>query len=305
MKILIGCENTDGLDLLINDLSRAGLPATSEVKVVTAIDSMASLATDSTSAAIDCSAEVSGSMQIDTAHLSNLATARAQKVVKMLATAFPQWDLKASGCIASPQWALIDEANKMGADLIVLGSKGHSLINRFFFGSVSHSVVNHATCSVRVVRLKVAPHTGPVRILAGVDGSPKANRAIEVITSRNWPADTEVRLVAAFDEDVLPLSVFGSQYSVSSIQAAIREEQAALETAVSTAGEAITAAGLNVSTAVRPGLPREVLIEEVNNFKADTLFLGAKGHSMIDRLLIGSTSAAMASQAPCSVEIVR
>ncbi len=224
MKILIGCENTNGLDLLTSDLTRAGLPADCEVKVVSAIDSMASLATDSASAGIDCSAEVGGSMQIDTAHLRNLATARADKVVERLAMVFPQWDLTAAGCIASPQWAILDEATKMGADLIILGSKGHSLINRIFFGSVSHSVVNHASCSVRVVRLKNLPHSEPIRILAGFDGSPASNRILQAITSRTWPANAEVRLVAAFDEDVLPLSVFGSQYSVNAIKAAIQDQ---------------------------------------------------------------------------------
>jgi nucleotide-binding universal stress UspA family protein len=41
-----------------------------------------------------------------------------------------------------------------GADLIVVGHRGHSTIREWLFGSTSRRVVSHATCSVLVVRRK-------------------------------------------------------------------------------------------------------------------------------------------------------
>ena len=47
---------------------------------------------------------------------------------------------------------ILDEAERWGADLIVVGSHGYGKLERFLLGSVSQSVVAHAKCSVEVVR---------------------------------------------------------------------------------------------------------------------------------------------------------
>jgi nucleotide-binding universal stress UspA family protein len=47
---------------------------------------------------------------------------------------------------------IVEEAERWGADLIVLGSHGHRAIRRFLFGSVSQAVIAHAHCSVEIVR---------------------------------------------------------------------------------------------------------------------------------------------------------
>lgn len=50
---------------------------------------------------------------------------------------------------------ILDEAEKWKADLIVMGSLGHSFLSRMFLGSVSEAVVRHSKCSVLVVRGEV------------------------------------------------------------------------------------------------------------------------------------------------------
>ena len=47
---------------------------------------------------------------------------------------------------------IIDEAARLGADLIVLGSHGRHGVDRFLLGSVSEAVAMHAPCSVEVIR---------------------------------------------------------------------------------------------------------------------------------------------------------
>jgi nucleotide-binding universal stress UspA family protein len=49
---------------------------------------------------------------------------------------------------------IVDEARKWSADLIVLGSHGHTGMKRLLLGSVASSVVSHAPCSVEIVRRK-------------------------------------------------------------------------------------------------------------------------------------------------------
>ncbi len=47
---------------------------------------------------------------------------------------------------------IIDVAEEWRADLIVLGSHGHSNVRRFLMGSVAESVARNAKCSVEIVR---------------------------------------------------------------------------------------------------------------------------------------------------------
>lgn len=51
-----------------------------------------------------------------------------------------------------PAEAILDIAEQVGADLVVVGNKGVSGVRRFLLGSVAQKVVQHAPCAVLVVR---------------------------------------------------------------------------------------------------------------------------------------------------------
>lgn len=52
----------------------------------------------------------------------------------------------------NPAEAILDTANEVKADLIVVGNRGLSGIKRFLLGSVSQKVSEHAHCNVMIVR---------------------------------------------------------------------------------------------------------------------------------------------------------
>ena len=51
-----------------------------------------------------------------------------------------------------PADVIVQEAEESGADLIVVGTRGHGSAKQLFLGSVSTNVVHHAPCDVLVVR---------------------------------------------------------------------------------------------------------------------------------------------------------
>lgn len=57
-----------------------------------------------------------------------------------------------------PRSALVEEARRWKADLVVVGSHGRSGIKRMVLGSVAAHVASHAPCSVLIVK---EPHSDP------------------------------------------------------------------------------------------------------------------------------------------------
>ncbi|MFL6468215.1 MAG: universal stress protein [Pyrinomonadaceae bacterium] len=54
----------------------------------------------------------------------------------------------------SPESRIVETADEMKPDLVVVGSHGYRAWERLLIGSVSDAVVHHAPCSVLVVRTK-------------------------------------------------------------------------------------------------------------------------------------------------------
>jgi nucleotide-binding universal stress UspA family protein len=48
--------------------------------------------------------------------------------------------------------AILDEASRFGADLIVMGSRGRSDFEALLLGSVAHKVIHYGHCPVLIVR---------------------------------------------------------------------------------------------------------------------------------------------------------
>lgn len=59
----------------------------------------------------------------------------------------------------SPKSAIIEEAEKWGSDLIIVGSHGYGFFERMLIGSVSDAILHHAPCSVLVVKVDQAENS--------------------------------------------------------------------------------------------------------------------------------------------------
>jgi nucleotide-binding universal stress UspA family protein len=53
------------------------------------------------------------------------------------------------------------------------------------------------------------------------------------------------------------------------------------------------------------GNPRTAILSEAKAWGAETIFIGARGLGVLDRLLLGSVSTAVVTHADCAVEVIR
>jgi nucleotide-binding universal stress UspA family protein len=211
-----------------------------------------------------------------------------------------------------PKLAILDEAERWGADLIIVGTHGHNAMERLWLGSVSRAVALHAKCSVKIARRRKAQGVDgkAMRILLAVDGSEFGDAATEEIATRPWPPGSEVHAISVIHLPFTPTpETWALPYSYYSEleKAGRRLADTAIDRAISRLRDSNTEreALLTLTSETIVGRPAETIIETAKKWGADLIALGPHGRRGFTGFLLGSVSHAVASHAPCSVEIVR
>jgi nucleotide-binding universal stress UspA family protein len=302
MKLLIAYDGSESSVALPDELRRAGLPREAEALVVSVAETWWPLPTSF--GGVETGFTSDG--------LTGVAAARtlAEVAAERIRSDFPGWRVQADAASGSVAGVLIGKADEWEPDLIVLGSQGHTALGRFFLGSVSQAVVNQARCSVRVARVRAGePPTerdAPVRLLIGVDGSAGAEAAVEAVAARQWPAGSEARVVNAFQAMPPGPELMDVHEHIASMVADwLAGEKLRIGKTVDQAAAKLQTAGLLTSSVVKEGNPKQLLISEAESWRADCLFVGARGLNRLERLWLGSVSTAVVTRAHCSVEVVR
>lgn len=282
-KVLIAYDGTSCSDAALADLGRAGLPSAVDAVVLTVSDIILPPADDELPAD-DVPAvripEVERHSKARAERAITEAQVSADRGAERVKAAFPAWSVRTEVRCDSPAWAILEMANRVEADLIVVGSHRHSLVGgRLILGSVSQRVLYEARCSVRVARCSEERRNGPVRIVVGFNGSHDSEVAVDSVASREWPEGSEARLITA--------------------HALLSSE------ACDIAAEKLRKAGLTTSEASKDGDPAHVLKREADEWGADSIFVGTRDIHGFQHLLHGSISSAVAQEARCSVEVSR
>jgi nucleotide-binding universal stress UspA family protein len=287
MKILFAYDGSECADAALNDLKRAGLPDDAQFTVLSVAENW--LPPPSSLELLE---------GVDKVREFKILANRAALGLFELN---PGWEVKTEALIGSPANLIMEKARSWNPDLIVLGSHGRTALGRFFFGSVSQKVLHEADTSVRIARGRLEEHGTPVRIIIGIDGSKYAKSAVEVVASRYWPKGTEVRLV----NGMWRTPANAPDHAFKPIADWIARENARVKEAIDSALRALKSAGLNTSVLVRDEEPKTLLCGEAEEWKADSIFLGSRGLSGMERFLMGSVSSGVAARAHCSVEVIR
>jgi nucleotide-binding universal stress UspA family protein len=146
-----------------------------------------------------------------------------------------------------------------------------------------------------------------VRVLLAVDGSAYSEAAIQEVATRTWPAQTEIRVITAYE---LPLAPAPETWALPTDYFE-RLDRAAREKAEAIKDVALLKLGSSFDTSIKvtgnilPGSPRAIILEEAERWDADLIVLGSHGYGLWQRFLLGSISQAVVSHAKCSVEVVR
>ena len=133
-----------------------------------------------------------------------------------------------------------------------------------------------------------------MKVLIAVDHSEAGQTVVREVAARPWPPQSFMEVLNVVE----PAHLWSISKSV--------EETIELSTdLVHRAAEELRAKGLEASGLSRNGDAKRVILDRAKETNADFIFVGSQGVSALTHFFLGNVAAAIASHAPCSVEIVR
>lgn len=297
MRILLAVDGSVSSDRATELVSALSLPEGSLVRVISVHHSYVDVLAMSWAAVGDSGPGTESEDHADVRHRRE-AIERAEHVVRR-----PGLEVEGFLLRGRPASSIVDEAQAMAADLVVLGSRGHGTIATMLLGSTASEVVDHAPCPVLVAR---EPMLGPIAFAD--DGSVPARAAETVLVS--WPifrerpvsvvtvAEVAVPVAAGFTPGLYDQVLASYSRSVDEARDEVREE-------ASTAAQRLAEAGLTAEPVALEGDAATELVRFATEREIGTIVMGTRGHTGLARLVLGSVARNVLIHAPCSVMVVR
>ncbi|MCL5023333.1 MAG: universal stress protein [Nitrospirae bacterium] len=196
---------------------------------------------------------------------------------------------------------VVDEAEKNGTEMIIMGRRGRTGLSRLMMGSVTAKVIGHAPCNVLVVPRAANMQLG--RILAATDGSRYGEAAsMEAMGVAKRSGATLTVLSVVPSETISAFDIVHSEMQKGLIA---EKERKAAECAIKNVKEVAEKEGLNIEGLILEGRPYEAVVNSATEKKADLIVVGSHGRTGLEKLLMGSVTERIIVLSPCAVLVVK
>ena len=202
--------------------------------------------------------------------------------------------------------AILEVADELGADLIVLGSHGRRGLRHFFLGSVAEEVVRTAHCPVLTLR-ESSSRGGTPRfghLLVPVDFSPHARRALETARQLADLYGSELHLLHVVESPVIPPS-YGPLYSAAAAGVAFSDLAREVEENLRDLLSRVEGPDVNSNLQVVEGIAAPSITRYAEKIGADLIVIATHGLSGLEHFLLGSVTEKVMRTAPCPVLVLK
>ena len=206
----------------------------------------------------------------------------------------------------TPEQCIIDEAEALRADLIVMGARGIKGIASIFLGSVTRLVTLQAKRPVLVVKPSERTAADRLKILFAVDGSDDSLYTGEFLSSLPFPGTTEVTIlnvIASSFTDIPAHFAMEVNEQIKKVVADARSiEYAQSKQILDHAGDTLRKRFSRIEVVSTVGDPSTEILALGGKIGADIIAVGSRGLRGIKGVL-GSISRNILTHSKCSVLI--
>lgn len=188
--------------------------------------------------------------------------------------------------------AILETAADHGADLIVIGSRGRSLVQDIFLGSVAREVIRRSDLPVRLEWLEATEKNGESVCERICDGTFQRPLVATDFSPRAAEAERAAAMLAPRAETVDLLHVMTAEELARYTRWPVMA-RAALDNI----GHEVAAAGGRAEIHLAEGTPSAQIARAAADRNADVIVVGKHGQGWLESLVIGSTAAKLCETA--------
>ena len=194
-----------------------------------------------------------------------------------------------------------DLIGKLGADLVVAGTRGHGGLRGVMPGSVASDLISRAPIPVLVTR---GPSPGFGRILVADDFSRGSDQALRAAACFADPARPRVLLLHVID--LRPLRYLGALgLPTRPDPAAIEKKRRSILDRLRLRAKTMAHPGLKITSRVITGDPVRDLCRAAKSWRAGAIVVATHGTGGLRRFVLGTTTQGLLCSAPCPVLTVK
>ena len=197
--------------------------------------------------------------------------------------------------VQHPASFILDNADAVKADLIVMGTHDHSRVTELFGGSLSYRILLHATVPTLIVKGKARPIA---RILVAVEDREDAVRLRTWLTSHPFKNPVSATVLS-----VVPSLQTVNERLMAGLRDWSEQSQRHAEEVVNDTAQGLASPYFKVTTMVRTGDPVTTVCEVGSSY--DLLVVGSHGRKGFERFLLGGVAHAIVHRTRCSVLVIR
>ena len=211
--------------------------------------------------------------------------------------------------VGDPSEKIAEEAVRLDADLVIMGSRGRTALAGLFLGSVTNGVLARTKNPILIVRNKAVPETDAMRVGIAVDGSKFGVAAVKYLVRHKelfgeGASFYLINVASDYAGAVMP-DMAGMALPALSESEVLELQKKEFGEAVDPIRPILAKAGLTPKEVCLVGNPGDEIAAFAKKKKLDLVVMGSHGYGRFKSAVMGSTATRIAAQGDVPILLIR
>ena len=211
--------------------------------------------------------------------------------------------------VGDPSEKIAEEAVRLDADLVIMGSRGRTALAGLFLGSVTNGVLARTKNPILIVRNKAVPETDAMRVGIAVDGSKFGVAAVKYLVRHKelfgeGASFYLINVASDYAGAVMP-DMAGMALPALSESEVLELQKKEFGEAVDPIRPILDKAGIKPKEVCLVGNPGDEIAAFAKKKKLDLVVMGSHGYGRFKSAVMGSTATRIAAQGDVPILLIR